>query len=79
MSLDRTPDLSTSEVEQEGSTLWARVIFFPLVLHKEVLPQQETFLKCNLVRQLESVSLLNDRAGPESLGKKTNCFCESFY
>ena len=31
--------------------------FFFLVLHKEVLPQQETVLKFNLVRRLESVSL----------------------
>ena len=49
---------STREVEQEGSTVLAKVIiFFFLVLHKEVLPQQETVLKFNLVRRLESVSL----------------------
>ena len=69
----------TSEVEQYQCTLWARVICFSLVLHKEVQPQQEAFLKLHLVRQLESVSLLHDGAGPESLEKKINCFCESFY
>lgn len=53
--------LSTGEVEEEGSTVLATVIFFFfLVLHKEVLPQQETVLKFNLVRRLESVSFLND-------------------
>ena len=72
--------LLTREVEQEGSTVLATVIFFFffLVLHKEMLPQQETVLKFNLVRRLESVSLLNDGPGPESQGKKINCFCESF-
>ena len=69
--------LLTREVEQEGSTVLATVLFF-LVLLKEMLPQQETVLKFNLVRRLESVSLLNDGPGPESQGKKINCFCESF-
>ena len=54
------------------------LFFFFLVLLKEMLPQQETVLKFNLVRRLESVSLLNDGPGPESQGKKINCFCESF-
>lgn len=70
--------LLTREVEQEGSTVLATVFFFFLVLLKEMLPQQETVLKFNLVRRLESVSLLNDGPGPESQGKKINCFCESF-
>lgn len=39
---------------------WLQSFFFFLVLHKEVLPQQETVLKFNLVRRLESVSFLND-------------------